>query len=186
LFGALLTRPAAATQSPLSRDHGEAMLETSDKLVDFNNGSTADVAAVHTQVPEILEQDGSAHDAFLSAAAAGELVNFPGTKHWLVRRLGDRWTLPIIDILRQGPIRFAKLKKALGPISQRMLTLSLKKLERDGLVYRISYPGSPPHVTYELTSSGMSLLEMLAPFDNWLEANFRHILEANKSFFGRH
>ena len=162
------------------------MLGTSDDLVDSGDCRAADIAGVRQQVPEIVEQNDGSHGALLSAAAGGEQATFPGSKHWLVRRLGDRWTFPIIDILRHGPLRFAKLKKALGPISQRMLTLSLKKLERDGLVYRKSYPGLPLHVTYELTSSGMSLLDMLAPFDNWLEANLRHIQEANRSYFDRH
>lgn len=163
------------------------MLETSDDLVDSEGSSATILVDACAKTPGILEDTNSSHDQALSAAVViGEHAMFPGSKHWLVRRLGDRWTFPIIDVLRHGSMRFAKLKKALGPISQRMLTLSLKKLERDGLVYRRSYPGSPPHVTYELTSSGMSLLEMLAPFDNWLEVNRRHILEANESFFGRH
>jgi DNA-binding HxlR family transcriptional regulator len=158
---------------------------------DNSNHSDASYAAIITDMCPLTSGIVVNRDYSNAAALmAVEGKHFPspplGSKHWLVRRLGDRWTYPIIDILRCGPMRFASLKKALGRISQRMLTLSLKKLERDGLVYRKRYPGLPPHVTYELTSSGMSLLDILAPFDHWLEANRRHIQEANKSYLGRH
>jgi DNA-binding HxlR family transcriptional regulator len=103
----------------------------------------------------------------------------------LIHRLGDRWSLPILDVLRVKPMRFAKLKKALDQISQRMLTLSLKKLEQDGLIHREELPGAPPQVTYELTALGALLATRLAEFDGWLNACRNNISNANNDTFGR-
>lgn len=105
--------------------------------------------------------------------------------HWLVRQLGSRWTFAILEALRCEPLRFAKLKRSLGSISQRMLTLSLRKLERDGLVHREEIGGQPPQVSYELTPLGASLLTQLAVLDCWLEANRQKIAKANASYYGR-
>ena len=88
-----------------------------------------------------------------------------------MRRLGGRWTFPTIGALRHGPMRFARLKRALDPVSQRMLTLTLRMLERDELVYREEIAGQPPQVTYGLTPLGMALVDRLAKFDAWLTTN---------------
>ncbi len=104
-----------------------------------------------------------------SERGSGQAGEFSGV-HWLLRRLGNRWTFPIIDTLRHGPMRFAKLKRALDPVSQRMLTLSLRKLEQDDLIYRQEIAGQPPQVTYGLTSLGIALVDRLTEFDAWLAA----------------
>jgi DNA-binding HxlR family transcriptional regulator len=105
--------------------------------------------------------------------------------HWLVQRLGDRWTFPILVVLRRSPMRFAKLKRALGPVSQRMLTFSLKKLERDGLIHREERPGVPPQVSYRLTALGVSLVDRLATFNSWLEDHRSTILAAHLRYSPR-
>lgn len=107
-----------------------------------------------------------------------------GSLHWLVRQLGSRWAFAILDALRGGAMRFAKLKRALDPISQRMLTFSLRKLERDGLVHREETAGQPPQVSYELTPLGASLLAQLTALDSWLKSNQDKILKANARFRG--
>lgn len=89
----------------------------------------------------------------------------------LLQRLGNRWTFPILGMLRCHPMRFAKLKRSLEPVSQRMLTLSLRRLERDNLVYRQEKPGQPPQVTYGLTPLGMALIGRLRDFEAWLKAH---------------
>jgi DNA-binding HxlR family transcriptional regulator len=77
----------------------------------------------------------------------------------VLARVGDKWTVLVVSTLGAGPKRFNELRKALGSISQRMLTLTLRGLERDGLVTRTVYPTVPPRVDYELTKLGRSLLE---------------------------
>src|SRR6476469_4141702 len=77
----------------------------------------------------------------------------------LLARVGDKWTVLVVTTLGDGPKRFNELRRALGSISQRMLTLTLRALERDGLVTRTVYPTVPPRVDYELTRLGHSLLE---------------------------
>ena len=77
----------------------------------------------------------------------------------VLSRVGDKWTVLVVSTLGDGPKRFNELRKALGSISQRMLTLTLRGLERDGLVTRTVFPTNPPRVDYELTRLGRSLLE---------------------------
>lgn len=76
----------------------------------------------------------------------------------VLARVGDKWTVLVVTTLGDGPKRFNELRRALGSISQRMLTLTLRGLERDGLVTRTVFPTIPPRVDYELTKLGHSLL----------------------------
>src|SRR5215218_7424631 len=71
--------------------------------------------------------------------------------------VGDKWTLLVIAMLGPGPRRFTELKREIGTISQRMLTLTLRQLERNGLVQRTVYPVVPPRVDYQLTELGVTL-----------------------------
>src|SRR5713226_7852684 len=77
----------------------------------------------------------------------------------VLARVGDKWTVLVVTALGEGPKRFNELRRALGSISQRMLTLTLRGLERDGLVTRTAFPTIPPRVDYALTKLGHSLLE---------------------------
>ena len=77
----------------------------------------------------------------------------------VLARIGDKWTILVVGELGRGPRRFNEIRRALGSISQRMLTLTLRGLERDGLVTRTVFPTIPPKVEYELTKLGRSLLE---------------------------
>src|SRR6266849_9208185 len=76
----------------------------------------------------------------------------------VLARVGDKWTVLVVSTLGDGPKRFNELRRALGSISQRMLTLTLRGLERDGLVTRTVFATVPPRVDYELTELGHSLL----------------------------
>ena len=84
----------------------------------------------------------------------------------ILDRVGDKWSLYIIATLYDGPLRFNALKREVDGISQRMLTLTLRSLERDGLLIRTVFPSTPMRVEYELTSIGRSLrapiMELLA------------------------
>jgi DNA-binding HxlR family transcriptional regulator len=85
----------------------------------------------------------------------------------LLDRLGDKWTLLVVELLGEGTKRFSELRRDIQDISQRMLTLTLRRLERDGLVRRTVYPVVPPRVDYELTPLGASLLDAVAPLVTW-------------------
>ena len=85
----------------------------------------------------------------------------------VLSRVGDKWTVLVVGTLGDGPKRFNELRRALGSISQRMLTLTLRALERDGLVTRTVHPVVPPRVDYALTALGDSLLPAVQPLVEW-------------------
>ena len=100
----------------------------------------------------------------------------------VLSRVGDKWTVLVVSTLGDGPKRFNELRKALGSISQRMLTLTLRALERDGLVTRTVLPTNPPRVDYELTRLGRSLLEPVSELGLWARKNRPAISEARRRF----
>jgi len=102
----------------------------------------------------------------------------------VLARIGDKWTVLVVSTLGDGPKRFNELRKALGSISQRMLTLTLRALERDGLVTRTVFPTIPPRVDYELTKLGRSLLEPVSALGLWARQNRPIIQEARRRFDG--
>jgi len=102
----------------------------------------------------------------------------------VLSRVGDKWTVLVVSTLGYGPKRFNELRKALGSISQRMLTLTLRALERDGLVTRTVFPTIPPRVDYELTRLGGSLLEPVNTLGLWARKNRAAIQEARRRFDG--
>src|SRR6476620_4525007 len=100
----------------------------------------------------------------------------------LLARIGDKWTVLVVGTLGDGPKRFNELRRALGSISQRMLTLTLRALERDGLVTRTVFPTIPPRVDYELTRLGHSLLEPVSSLSLWARQNRSAIETARRQF----
>lgn len=102
----------------------------------------------------------------------------------VLSRVGDKWTVLVVTTLGDGPMRFNELRRALGSISQRMLTMTLRALERDGLVTRTVFPTIPPRVDYELTSLGQSLLTTVEALSGWARAN-RARIEAARLRFDR-
>jgi DNA-binding HxlR family transcriptional regulator len=86
-------------------------------------------------------------------------------------RIGDKWSVLVIALLGDGPMRFMELKRAIGLVSQRMLTQTVRALERDGLVTRTVHPVVPPRVDYELTDLGKGLQGMLAQLAQWAFAH---------------
>jgi DNA-binding HxlR family transcriptional regulator len=89
----------------------------------------------------------------------------------VLSRVGDKWTILVVWTLGDGPKRFNELRKGLGSISQRMLTLTLRGLERDGLVTRTAFATIPPRVEYELTKLGRSLLLPVSELGAWARKN---------------
>src|SRR5882757_814408 len=100
----------------------------------------------------------------------------------VLSRVGDKWTILVVSELGNGPKRFNEIRRALGSISQRMLTLTLRGLERDGLVTRTMFPTIPPRVDYELTKLGRSLLTPVDALGTWARQNRQKIQQARIQF----
>src|SRR5712675_2564818 len=100
----------------------------------------------------------------------------------ILARVGDKWSVFVIMLLGEGPRRFNELKRMVGGISQRMLTLTLRGLERDGLVTRTVFPTIPPRVDYELTKLGSTLWEAVEPLGSWARDHVIEILASREQF----
>ncbi|WP_369252290.1 winged helix-turn-helix transcriptional regulator [Streptomyces sp. R41] len=100
-------------------------------------------------------------------------------------RVGDKWSVLVIGILAAGPLRFSALRDQVPGISQRMLTLTLRHLERDGLLTRTVYPAVPPRVEYELTPLGEGLRETVYAFVQWATDHNDEIEESRRRYDAR-
>jgi DNA-binding HxlR family transcriptional regulator len=100
----------------------------------------------------------------------------------VLARVGDKWSVLIIMLLGDGPKRFNEIKRMVGGISQRMLTLTLRGLERDGLVTRTVFPTIPPRVDYELTNLGRSLWKPVEALGSWAREHLTEIDAAKRRF----
>ncbi len=100
-------------------------------------------------------------------------------------RIGDKWTVLVVMLLSGGPRRFSELRRAIDGISQRMLTLTLRQLERDGLVSRTVHATVPPRVDYALTEVGATLREPITALAGWSEANRAYISRSRERYDSR-
>ena len=100
----------------------------------------------------------------------------------ILDRVGDKWTVMVVRALEQRPLRYNEIRRVVDGISQRMLTLTLKGLERDGLVSRTMYPTIPPRVDYELTELGNRLMVPLQSLYDWAVKHRPTMLAARKKF----
>ena len=100
----------------------------------------------------------------------------------LLSRIGDKWTVLVVQTLGEGPKRFNELRREIPSVSPRMLTLTLRNLERDGLVTRTVTPSIPPRVDYELTELGQSLQKPICGLATWATENVEAIHEAQARF----
>lgn len=103
----------------------------------------------------------------------------------VLARVGDKWSVLIVMLLCGGPRRFKEIKRSVGGISQRMLTLTLKGLERDGMVTRTMFPTIPPRVDYALTPLGRSLSEPVMALGSWARGHMGEIEAARRAYDGR-
>jgi DNA-binding HxlR family transcriptional regulator len=103
----------------------------------------------------------------------------------VLARVGDKWSVLIIVLLGDGPRRFNEIKRLVGGVSQRMLTLTLRGLERDGLLTRTIFPTIPPRVDYELTKMGRSLRAAVEPLGSWARGHVGDIRKAQEKFDNR-
>ena len=105
----------------------------------------------------------------------------------LLTKIGDKWTIFVIlslDLLG-GRVRFSVLERSVPGISQRMLSATLKNLERDGLVVREVFPEVPPRVEYEITDLGKSLLRPTQGLVDWAKINWEHVRDAQSKYDAR-
>jgi DNA-binding HxlR family transcriptional regulator len=97
-------------------------------------------------------------------------------------RIGDRWSLLVLIGLSPGTLRFTELKRVIGDISQRMLSQTLRVLEKDGYVSRKVYPTVPPKVEYRLTELGRSLLAKVESLVDWANENHNQVRKAREAY----
>ena len=100
----------------------------------------------------------------------------------VLNRIGDKWSVYAIACLGDGTLRFSELRRQIDGISQRMLTATLRALERDGIVTRTMYPEIPPRVEYALTPLGMSLLDVVGKLIAWSETHTADIGRARSEY----
>ena len=103
----------------------------------------------------------------------------------LLDRIGDRWTVLIVGALDSRPMRFTEIAGQVEGISQKMLTQTLRSLERDGFVTRTAYPVVPPHVEYELTQLGRSLQDPLRALERWAVENMDTVVSRQGDYDAR-
>src|SRR4051794_386299 len=100
----------------------------------------------------------------------------------ILARIGEKWSMLVVLLLRDGPRRFNDIKRAAGGISQQMLTRTLRALERDGMVTRTIFPTSPPQVEYRLTELGQSMSEPVLAFGRWVQEHLAEVEAARQRF----
>ncbi len=102
--------------------------------------------------------------------------------HEILGRVGDKWSVLVVQLLGHGTMRFNELRRAIDGISQKMLTTTLRNLERDGFVSRKIYPTIPPRVEYSLTDLGSELLGPVKALAEWVDVNRERIDAARTRF----
>ena len=118
--------------------------------------------------------------AWRKASSAPSVLDAQCPSRLVLDRIADKWTALIIQILAHGTMRYAALQREIGDISQKMLTQTLRSLERDGLVQRTVHPVVPPKVEYSLTRLGRTLIEPLHALCRWSEKHLAE-LQANRA-----
>jgi DNA-binding HxlR family transcriptional regulator len=99
-------------------------------------------------------------------------------------RIGDKWTGMVVRCLEDGPRRFTELRIPLRAVTPKVLTATLRAMERDGLLTRTAYAENPPHVEYELTALGRSLLDLIGAARQWCDAHLPALLASREAHGG--
>ncbi len=107
------------------------------------------------------------------------------TMNIILNRVGDKWTVMVFGALFDGPVRFNEIQRAIGTISQRMLTLTLRNLERDGLVIRTAYAEIPPRVEYQFSELGKTLIPAMHAIWDWSSLHHNDIITARMAYDSR-
>ena len=134
--------------------------------------------------------DEPAATACEQAEVAGEQAEMaersPCRAREVLQRVGDKWSVLAIDLLGRGTMRFTELHRAIDGITARMLTVTLRGLERDGIVTRTIHPVIPPRVEYALTPMGRTLLDTIGQLVDWTDSHLPEIQAARVAYDARH
>lgn len=151
-----------------------------------SNPESGETKVINTEAPQTPKEffntkvcDGKKDEAYNGVCPLRELLS----------RLGDKWSVLLILTLARMPkekARFSELKRSLPDISQRMLTATLRNLERDGLISREMFAEVPPRVEYQLTELGVSILNPMREIVNWIEGNWTTIITSREVFDKKH
>ena len=113
---------------------------------------------------------------------AGDIYDVTCPSRSVIKMLADKWAMLVIESLTSGPMRFGELRRRVGDVTQKMLTQTLRSLERDGLVLRVVYPSAPPSVEYSLTALGVSITAITGEMCRWAEDNMKPVLIARLDY----
>jgi DNA-binding HxlR family transcriptional regulator len=113
---------------------------------------------------------------------AGDIYDVTCPSRSVIKMLADKWTMLVVESLSSGPMRFGELRRQVGDVTQKMLTQTLRSLERDGLVLRVVYPSAPPSVEYSLTPLGVSITAITGEMCRWAEDNMKPVLLARLDY----
>jgi len=139
-------------------------------------------AARTARVPSAAKGAGGAGTATTAAGAHPTTCR----AREVLQRVGDKWSVLVIDLLGQGTMRFTELHRAIDGITARMLTVTLRGLERDGIVTRTIHPVIPPRVEYALTPMGRTLLDTIGQLVSWTDSHLPEIEAARAAYDARH
>ena len=129
-------------------------------------------------IDPVCEPTGADEDG--PSGATGELS--PCRAREVLQRVGDKWSMYVIDLLGQGTMRFSELHRSIDGITARMLTVTLRGLERDGIVTRTIHPVIPPRVEYDLTPKGQTLLDAIGQLVTWADNHLPEISAAQAAY----
>ena len=146
------------------------------------------------QAGPVREPSGSARDPSGAACDSEAAIEMRGRRsepitcraREVLQRVGDKWSVLAIDLLGQGTMRFSELHRAIDGITARMLTVTLRGLERDGIVTRTIHPVIPPRVEYALTPMGRTLLDTIGQLVTWADSHLPEIEAARAAYDARH
>lgn len=146
------------------------------------SGSADEPSELTSQASELSSQ------ASKLTSQASELTREPSScrAREVLQRVGDKWSVLVIDLLGQGTRRFTELHRAIDGITARMLTVTLRGLERDGIVTRTIHPVIPPRVEYALTPMGRTLLDTIGQLVAWTDSHLPEIEAARAAYDDRH
>ena len=116
----------------------------------------------------------------------GDLFNPECATRLVLDRIGDKWTVLVVLLLSDGPMRFSELRAQLGAVAPKVLTQTLRRIERDGLVTREVFAEVPPRVEYTLTELGRSLTEPISVIGDWAETHLGQITAAQDAYDDAH
>ena len=167
---------AAARRGSAAGEAGDAVAEAWDAAAGAGHGAAGAGGAEAGESREALCEE-------RRAAEAGP-VRLPNgcQARAVLERVGDKWSLYAIFALGDGPRRFTELKRSIDGVSQRMLTVTLRGLERDGIVTRTVYPVIPPRVEYALTPMGRTLLYAVGALIAWADSHLAEIEAARQDY----